>query len=117
MFYTTLGGLKAVVWTDSIQIVTMMLGFVAIIIKSSFDFDGGFSEIWEINKQGGRIVFDDFRLDPTIRHSFLSVAIGGTFGVWGALYCINQAMVQRYRVVLNICHGIVRTWIKMAKNS
>ena len=38
IFYTSIGGLKAVVWTDSFQICIMLAGFVAFIIKGSIDF-------------------------------------------------------------------------------
>ena len=33
IFYTSIGGLKAVVWTDTIQLFIMMSGFLGIIIK------------------------------------------------------------------------------------
>ena len=33
IFYTSIGGLKAVVWTDSFQIFVMLSGFIAITIK------------------------------------------------------------------------------------
>ena len=35
IFYTSIGGLKAVVWTDTIQLFIMMSGFLGIIIKGS----------------------------------------------------------------------------------
>ena len=34
IFYTSIGGLKAVVWTDSFQIFVMLSGFIAITIKA-----------------------------------------------------------------------------------
>ena len=40
IFYTSIGGLKAVVWTDSFQILVMLAGFVAILAKGSIDHDG-----------------------------------------------------------------------------
>ena len=35
IFYTSIGGLKAVVWTDTIQLFIMMSGFLGLIIKGS----------------------------------------------------------------------------------
>ena len=35
IFYTSIGGLKAVVWTDTIQLFIMMSGFLGIIIKGN----------------------------------------------------------------------------------
>ena len=94
--YTFLGGLKAVVWTDTFQVFTMAAGFIATLIKATcYDFEGGLTEIIDIAADNGRIV-NDFRLDPTIRHTFFSVIIGGTTGVWGSLYMVNQNQIQRY---------------------
>ena len=92
--YTTLGGLKAVIWTDVFQTCVIMTGFVSIITTGSIEFEG-MGKILIINKEAGRAIFDDFRLDPTIRTTFWSVVFGGTFGIWGSVYT-SQSMVQRY---------------------
>ena len=39
--------MKAVMWTDSFQIIVMFLGLFAIIIKGSIDH-GGFGNIYQI---------------------------------------------------------------------
>ncbi|KYB27604.1 Putative sodium-dependent multivitamin transporter-like Protein [Tribolium castaneum] len=93
IFYTTLGGLKAVVWTDTIQTIMMfaaLIGVVALGVASV----GGFAEVWRRNEEGDRIDFFNFDWDPTIRHTFWTVAIGNYFS-WLASCSINQAMVQR----------------------
>ena len=49
IFYTTLGGLKAVVWTDTLQLTVMLTGFLGVIIIGMRDetfFEGGFSKDW-----------------------------------------------------------------------
>ena len=43
IFYTTIGGLKAVVWTDTFQIILMLTGFLSIIIDGAINI--GFDEI------------------------------------------------------------------------
>ena len=43
IFYTTIGGLKAVVWTDTFQIILMLTGFLSIIIDGAQNL--GFKEI------------------------------------------------------------------------
>lgn len=93
--YTFLGGLKAVVWTDTFQVCIMMSGFIAVIVMATTQDFNGLGEIFDIAYEGGRIV-NDFSFDPTVRHSFLSILIGGTIGVWGAMYGTNQAQIQRY---------------------
>nr|XP_002734548.2 PREDICTED: sodium-coupled monocarboxylate transporter 1-like [Saccoglossus kowalevskii] len=93
-FYTSLGGMKAVIWTDVFQISIMFAGLLAVIIQGSIQL-GGFSEIWQINKQGGRIEFFNFDPDPTIRHTFWSLTIGGSI-TWLGNYGCNQLSIQRY---------------------
>nr|XP_039267207.1 sodium-coupled monocarboxylate transporter 1-like [Styela clava] len=94
MFYTTLGGLKAVIWTDVLQSILMLSGFVIVIIQGSINL-GGFSNIWEAAQDGGRIDFHSFEIDPRIRHTFWSILIGGSI-LWTSIFGVNQSQVQRY---------------------
>ncbi|XP_030834623.1 sodium-coupled monocarboxylate transporter 1-like [Strongylocentrotus purpuratus] len=93
-FYTTIGGMNAVLWTDVFQSLVMMCGLLAVIIQGSNE-SGGMDNVWSICQKGGRINFWEFDPDPTIRHSFWSIVIGGGF-TWGAIYGISQAQVMRY---------------------
>lgn len=53
-FYTTVGGIKGVVWTDVVQSVVMYGSLVVIMIKGTMDL-GGFGVVWQRNLDGGRI--------------------------------------------------------------
>ncbi|XP_038057834.1 sodium-coupled monocarboxylate transporter 1-like [Patiria miniata] len=99
-FYTTVGGMKAVLWTDVFQMCVMMAGFLAIIIEGSLRL-GGFQQVWKIAEEGERIDFWHFSPDPSIRHSFWSIVVGGCF-TWTATYGVNQSQVQRYLTVGNV---------------
>ncbi|KAJ0032569.1 hypothetical protein NQD34_002651 [Periophthalmus magnuspinnatus] len=92
--YTTLGGMKAVIWTDVFQIIVMMSGFVAIFIQGMF-LVGGPGRVLEIANNGSRINFNDFDVDPRKRYTFWSLSVGGAM-VWLSMYGVNQAQVQRY---------------------
>ncbi|XP_034003484.1 sodium/iodide cotransporter [Trematomus bernacchii] len=92
--YTTMGGMKAVIWTDVFQIIVMLAGFVAIFIHGTV-LVGGPSVVLEIAKNGSRMNFDDFSVDPRQRYSFWSLSVGGSM-VWLSMYGVNQAQVQRY---------------------
>lgn len=92
-FYTTLGGMKAVLWTDTFQAGVIVTGLIAIIIKG-LSVQGGIYNVWSVATNRSRIVFDDFSVDPKVRHSVWSMVIGaGLF--WTALYGVNQSQVQR----------------------
>ncbi|KPP61035.1 hypothetical protein Z043_120912, partial [Scleropages formosus] len=92
--YTTLGGMKAVVWTDTFQIIVMFSGFLAVFIQGTV-LVGGPAKVLEIANNGSRINFNDFELDPRRRYTFWSFTVGGTM-LWLSMYGVNQAQVQRY---------------------
>lgn len=92
--YTTLGGMKAVIWTDVFQIFVMFSGFLAIFIHGTV-LVGGPARVLEIASNESRINFNNFELDPRRRYTFWSLTVGGTL-VWLSMYGVNQAQVQRY---------------------
>uniref|UniRef100_A0A674NY28 Solute carrier family 5 member 5 n=1 Tax=Takifugu rubripes TaxID=31033 RepID=A0A674NY28_TAKRU len=92
--YTTMGGMKAVIWTDVFQTCVMLLGFLAIYIHGTI-LVGGPGKVLEIANNGSRINFDDFDPDPRKRYTFWTLSVGGAL-VWLAMNGVNQAQVQRY---------------------
>nr|XP_054759803.1 sodium-coupled monocarboxylate transporter 2-like [Lytechinus pictus] len=93
IFYTTIGGIKAVLWTDAFQTLVMAGGIVAIIIAGSMEV-GGFNKVWAIADEGERINFFDMRTDLTIRNTFWTVTVG-TFMTTFHAFGMNQAIAQR----------------------
>ncbi|XP_038863300.1 sodium-coupled monocarboxylate transporter 1-like [Salvelinus namaycush] len=94
IIYCTLGGLKAVIWTDVFQMVIMLAGFVAVIARGAV-IQGGLGKIWDDCYQGGRLNLFDFDPDPLKRHTFWTIVVGGSV-MWASIYSINQSQVQRY---------------------
>ncbi|XP_069461683.1 sodium-dependent multivitamin transporter [Ambystoma mexicanum] len=92
--YTTLGGLKAVIWTDVFQTLIMFAGQLAVIIVGTIKV-GGIAEVWRIATENEKIADINWNPDPFERHSFWALAIGGVFMML-SLYGVNQAQVQRY---------------------
>ncbi|XP_022318074.2 sodium-coupled monocarboxylate transporter 1-like [Crassostrea virginica] len=107
--YTTIGGMKAVLFTDSFQVGMMFAGLIAILIQGNVEL-GGFSEAWKKAEEGGRVEFDDFSPDPKVRHSAWSLVIGGTF-TWVAIYGVNQAQVQRYCTCPSLKKAQLAIWL------
>uniref|UniRef100_A0A8D1UK61 Sodium-coupled monocarboxylate transporter 1 n=1 Tax=Sus scrofa TaxID=9823 RepID=A0A8D1UK61_PIG len=93
-FYCTLGGLKAVIWTDVFQVGIMVAGFASVIIQASL-IQGGINTILNDAYNGGRLNFWNFNPNPLQRHTFWTIVIGGTF-TWTSIYGVNQSQVQRY---------------------
>ena len=97
IFYTAIGGIKAVIWTDVFQATCMFGSFLAIIIKGNYDA-GGATTVWDRNYQSGRVELFNFDPDLRRRHTFWGLLVGGFF-TWISVYGINQAQVQRYLTV------------------
>uniref|UniRef100_A0A0B7BIN6 Sodium-coupled monocarboxylate transporter 1 n=1 Tax=Arion vulgaris TaxID=1028688 RepID=A0A0B7BIN6_9EUPU len=93
-FYTSIGGMKAVIWTDVFQAFVMVAGMLAIVIQGIISV-GGISRVWEINEKWGRINFFNFDFNPTTRHTTWNLVIG-TCLAWMGSYGTGQASVQRY---------------------
>ena len=97
IFYTAIGGIKAVIWTDVFQATCMLGSFLAIIIKGNEDI-GGTHVVWNRNYESGRVELFNFNPDLRVRHTFWGCLVGGFF-TWISVYGINQAQVQRYLTV------------------
>ncbi|KAL6474235.1 hypothetical protein MHYP_G00177960 [Metynnis hypsauchen] len=92
-FYCTLGGLKAVVWSDAFQMVVMVVGFLTVLVQGS-DRSGGIVAVWKTAQAGDRLNVFDFDPSPLRRHTFWTVTIGGMF-TWLGIYGVNQSTIQR----------------------
>ncbi|XP_044262831.1 sodium-coupled monocarboxylate transporter 2-like [Tribolium madens] len=94
IFYTTIGGLKTVVWTDIFQIGIIFL-FLLIICAIGLNTTGNFSSLWKTALDGGRLDILNFNLDPTLRDSFWTYIVGCTFQLM--IYInLSQSGVQKY---------------------
>ncbi|VTJ89934.1 Hypothetical predicted protein, partial [Marmota monax] len=92
-FYCTLGGLKAVVWTDAFQMIVMIVGFLTVLIQGSAH-NGGLQNVLEQASNGSRLHIVDFDVDPLRRHTLWTISVGGTF-TWLGIYGVNQSTIQR----------------------
>ncbi|KAG8182494.1 hypothetical protein JTE90_020410 [Oedothorax gibbosus] len=98
-FYCTLGGMKAVLWTDLFQGVLMFVGLLATMIKGVMDI--GLKKTYETAYEGGRLDFPSLEVDPTVRYT-----------IWGTLcqglvlamisYAGSQIQIQRLLTVKNL---------------
>uniref|UniRef100_V5ICF2 Putative na+iodide/myo-inositol/multivitamin symporter n=1 Tax=Ixodes ricinus TaxID=34613 RepID=V5ICF2_IXORI len=93
-FYTVLGGLKAVVWTDAFQMIVMILGLASVVALGVIKV-GGFRNVWSTAVQGDRIQFFNTKVDLHSSVSLWNVLLGTTF-VWLASYGTSQTQVQRF---------------------
>ncbi|XP_017888479.1 sodium-coupled monocarboxylate transporter 1 [Ceratina calcarata] len=94
VFYTVLGGIRAVVWTDALQVGVMIAGVLTVTALGTYQI--GAAEIWKRAQETGRIQFLNFDTSPYARHTVWTVLIGSW--LYSTAYiAVNQTMVQRYR--------------------
>ncbi|XP_009675879.2 sodium-coupled monocarboxylate transporter 1 [Struthio camelus] len=110
-FYCTLGGLKAVVWTDVFQVGIMVAGFSSVIIRAVV-VQEGIGRILNDSYYGGRLNFWDFNPNPLQRHTFWTIVLGGTF-TWTGMYGVNQSQVQRYIACKTRFHAKLSLYINL----
>lgn len=93
-FYTTIGGVKAVVWTDAIQSLALGGGMLTILILAVAKVDGGWSTIWESGNEHNR--FAMFNTSLSAEHGNLWAAVAFGVFVYLAGHAVNFGSVQRY---------------------
>ncbi|XP_012281993.1 putative sodium-dependent multivitamin transporter isoform X2 [Orussus abietinus] len=108
IFYSALGGIKAVLVTDIFQSVLMFLGILTVIVTATLQV-GSIGRIWEIAEEGSRIQFDSISIDPTVRHTWWSLTIGGFF-TYLSLYGVNQVQVQRMLTIKDLKSAQAALW-------
>ncbi|XP_032776975.2 sodium-coupled monocarboxylate transporter 1 [Daphnia magna] len=110
-FYTALGGIKAVVWTDTLQIFVMYGSFITVLVKGINDA-GGLGTVWQRNLDSSRVEFFNVDFDPTTRHTIWSVIIGGFF-YWTSFYGVDQSIVQRFLAMPTLRRAQISMWCNL----
>ncbi|KAK3909950.1 Putative sodium-dependent multivitamin transporter [Frankliniella fusca] len=108
-FYSAIGGLKAIIFTDVFQSLLMYAAVFSVIFVAWLD-KGSFTEIWNIADAHGRIEFNNVDFDPTVRHTWWNIILGG--GVtYLSVYAVNQGQIQRYMSTGKLVTAQKAVWI------
>ncbi|XP_001358854.3 sodium-coupled monocarboxylate transporter 2 [Drosophila pseudoobscura] len=102
VFYTMFGGIKAVVWTDVVQAGIMVVSVVLVGVMGAYRV-GGFSEVFRIAGEGGRLDVN-FNLDLTTRSTIWNVFSSATI-MWAGYVGLNQSCVQRIVSLPSLKHA------------
>lgn len=94
LIYCTLGGIKAVIWTDFFQAGLMYLALMCICIGGTYEI-GGISKLIDINLKGNRLSTEGiFNFDLHTRHTIYTVITGSVL-INIFMNGANQIQVQR----------------------
>ncbi|MFI4911666.1 MAG: sodium:solute symporter [Sedimentisphaeraceae bacterium JB056] len=93
-FYTVLGGFEAVIWTDVVQTLILLLGGILCFISIMTALPEGLPQIFEIGRE-----YDKFSIGPIEwglnQRTFFVMAIMGLIS-FTTEYSSNQNVIQRY---------------------
>ncbi|XP_022704876.1 sodium-coupled monocarboxylate transporter 2-like isoform X2 [Varroa jacobsoni] len=102
-FYTAIGGMKAVVWTDVVQMILIYVGYIMVCASGIYHV-GGIRKVLELNNEGGRLIFVNWSLNPYFTYTTWNVTLSWTVG-WMAAYCASQTQVQRYSAIASLAQA------------
>ena len=96
IIYCTLGGVEAVIWTDTIQTVVLLGGAVVCFGVMIAGSEGSTGDFFSTALDDGKLHFVNFHFDPTSASLALWVVVIGGIGQNISSYTADQAVVQRY---------------------
>ncbi|RZK66083.1 MAG: sodium:solute symporter [Pedobacter sp.] len=94
IFYTVLGGIEAVIWTEVVQAVVKTFGALLILYLIMTNMPGGVSKIVEIGKSADKFSLGSFKMD-FVGSSFWVVLLYGFF-INLNNFGMDQNYIQRY---------------------
>jgi sodium-coupled monocarboxylate transporter 8/12 len=109
--YTTFGGMRAVIWTDVMQLIVLFGGQLAIALIAVSRVPGGWEQVYELGRQGGRLNID-LSWDPTVRITLWGLLIGSAF-MHLVQMATDQVSVQRYLTATSLKVAQRGLWLKL----
>ena len=103
--YTIVGGIDAVIWTDVIQTMVLVVGGVICVVLIGYELPGGLGQVFSVANEQGKFAFAELQENGTLRPVSWRLSIGEKTGTMMLLvglshflqeYCGNQNVVQRY---------------------
>ncbi len=97
IFYTVMGGTKAVSVTQKQQMIVILLGMVAagFVVVMELPEDVGLNDALGVAGKLGKLEIIDFEFDINDRYNLWSALLGGTF-LFLSYFGTDQSQVQRY---------------------
>jgi len=123
-FYTIIGGIDAVIWTDVIQTIVLVFGGVFCLWVVVAELPGGFGQIFEVASAEGKFAFAELKegvLQPVSwdislldKTGTMMLLMGLT--VWLTEYSANQNTVQRYCAAKSTKEALKAMWVAVCSS-
>ncbi|HVW76245.1 MAG TPA: sodium:solute symporter [Alloacidobacterium sp.] len=101
LLYTFEGGMKAVIWTDVVQMLLYVLGTLVSLWSICAHIPGGAHTLLSVASAAGKLTVFHFSLSVSQTYTFWAGMIGGCF-LTMASHGTDQLMVQRLLVARNL---------------
>ena len=111
-FYTTLGGMKAVIWTDTIQFFVLFGGILVLTAHAIGGVPGGLPAAWELAHAAGKTQAVNLSFDPTVRVTIWAALLGGASHSLVQMVT-DQISVQRYLTATSLKDCQRSLWFKL----
>lgn len=104
--YTALGGMKAGIYIEAFQSITMFLGLLVVVITTYTTSSKNVLQAAMANQN--ETLF--FQTEDSSKYSVQSVLIGATV-LYTAIYAVNQSQVQRYAACTSLKKAQISLWL------
>lgn len=95
IFYTMLGGIEAVIWTEVVQGIIKTIGALAVLVIIIYGMDGGVTDIFAIGSADNKFSLGSYDLTDFSSSTFWVIFLYGFF-INLNNFGIDQNYVQRY---------------------
>jgi SSS family transporter len=109
--YTSLGGMKAVIWTDMIQFIVLLGGQLLILAVAIAQVPGGAKGIYQIGMETGKLDLS-LSFDPSVRITLWGLLLGGAV-ISLVQIATDQVSVQRYLTTSSLKEAQRSLWLKL----
>lgn len=110
-FYTVLGGIDAVIWTDVMQTIVLLIGGLICITSLIWQLPGGLAQLLEVANAHEKFSLGSMTWDLTDRTAYTLMILGVVS--WLGSHACNQNVVQRYLAAASLKEARKATLICM----
>ena len=95
VIYTSIGGLRAVIWTDVLQLFVLTTAIVVTLVAAVRSLDGGLVDVIRVGAESGKFNLIGDQFSVTARLTLPGVMLGA-FAAWMSQKGVDQANAQLY---------------------
>lgn len=111
IMYCALGGVEAVIWTDTIQTAVLLGGAIVCLVIMVTGSDGGIFAFISKALADGKLHNANLHFDPAATNIALWVIIAGGLGQNFSSYISDQSVVQRYMTTPDKHRAATSIWL------